>query len=81
MIMTRTRVCLDVRIFLKRTCRVIAVAPFARTRCVMLFETMMESYGMGWSMWLVQPTVDVDLQSAVLGVVVSWLEGKSQLDV
>jgi len=32
-------------------------------------------------MWLVRPTVDVDLQSAVLGVVVSWLGGKSRLDV
>ena len=47
----------------------------------MLFETMTESYGMGWSVWLVRPTVDVDLQSAVLGVVVSWLGGKSRLDV
>jgi len=36
---------------------------------------------MDWSVWLVRPTVDVDLQSAVLGVVVSWLGGKSQLDV
>ena len=42
---------------------------------------MTESYEMDWSVWLVRPTVDVDLQSAVLGVVVSWLGGKSQLDV
>ena len=32
-------------------------------------------------MWLVRPSLDVDLQSAVLGVVVSWLRGKSRLDV
>ena len=47
----------------------------------MLFGVMTESYGMGWSMWLVRPTVDVDLQSAVLGVVVSWLGGKSRFGV
>jgi len=29
-------------------------------------------------MWLVRPTVDVDLQSAVLGVAVSWFGGKPQ---
>jgi len=32
-------------------------------------------------MWLVRPTVWVDLQSAVLGVLVSGSGGKSQLDV
>jgi len=47
----------------------------------MLFGAMTESYEMGWSMWLVRPTVDIDLQSAVLSVVVSWLGGKSRFDV
>jgi len=36
---------------------------------------------MGWSVWFVRPTANVDLQSAVIGVVASWLGGKSQLDV